>query len=211
MVTASELDNLVTPLWKIKEGGAVNSYLNRKLAEWFLQSPLESFNAFAVEQGQVLEGEAKPAYTFETGESIQNVALITNDDGTIGCSPDGLLGDDGGIEIKCPQPEKHVEYLLGGCVPKDYLAQVHGSMFITGRKFWRFMSYRRKFPPLIVTVQRDDQIQSTIAKAVGMFLEQFQAGKARLLELNGGERPPKPATITNTPKFTWEQTGEITP
>jgi len=149
-----------------------------------------------MEQGQILEAEARRTYIFETGEQLQTVGFITSDDGVLGCSPDGLMPDHG-AEIKCPQAKTHTSYLLDGILPTEYGPQVQFSMYVTGFKTWRFMSHRRKFPPFIITVERDPVAQTAIATALAGFLPMFEAAKAKLLALNGGVRPPKPeAAIT---------------
>ena len=191
--TASELDAILTPEFKVRTGEMPRTYQARKLAEWWLGGPLPSFKSFQMEQGNVLEDEAKPWYSLETGEEITNVGFCTTDDGQVGCSPDGLLGDAGGIEIKCPLAETHVRYLLAGELPKDYTVQVHASMFVTGRKWWKFVSYRRGFPALVLTVELDDEIVAKIEDALGTFLEAFTEGKSRMTTINGG--PPHRAPL----------------
>lgn len=186
--TASEFKNLVTPLWAISTGEMPRTYLCEKLAEWWIGGPLQGFSVFSTEQGKILEEEARPGYEFDTGETVQKVAFCTTDDGRVGCSPDGLIGDDGGIEIKCPQIQTHVKYLLDGILPKDYAAQVQGSLYVTGRKWWKFLSYCRKMPSLILTVTPDQKAQAAIQEALELFLSKFEIAKARLIELNGG--PP---------------------
>lgn len=207
VVTASEFDNLLTPKFKVREGQMVNTYLARKLAEKWI-GPLPGFSTIDMEFGKILEEEAKPFYTLTFSEEIQDVALITSDDGKIGCSPDGLIGEDGGIEIKCPEPTNHVKYLLAGCLPDDYAAQVHGSMFVTGRDWWKFMSYRRGFPPFVIVIKRDEEIQEAIAEALGEFLPKLDAAYGRLCEMNGG--PPE-SRIRSMPEQPSEQSDEITP
>lgn len=187
VVTASELDAIISPIWEIRKGEGVETYLAQKLAEQWIGGALPSLDGiFDIEQGKILEEEAKPFYTLTTGEEIQSVGFITTDDGKVGCSPDGLLGDDGGIEIKCPRIETHIKYLLTGKLPKQYAAQVHGSMFVTGRKWWKFMSYRRNFPPMILTIHRDEKIQAEIKKATDAFLARLEENMATLVKLNGG-------------------------
>jgi len=198
--TASEFDSLITPLWKIRTGEGPASYVARKLAEKW-GGPLPSFGgtgatSWAMEQGQILESEVIPWYEYETGEHIQRVGFITTDDGMAGCSPDGLIGDDGGIEIKAPQSPKHVEYILAGQLPPDYAAQVYGSLYVTGRAWWKFVSYRRHFPPLILTIERDEGICSSIHEAIDRFYDKFNAGWQHLVDLNGGELPPKREPMT---------------
>lgn len=199
--TASEFDNLISPTWELRKGQMPQSYLNRKLAEWWLGGPLADLGSFATEMGSILEDEAKPWYELEFGERIDSVGLCTTDDGKIGASPDGLIGEDCGIECKCPEPQTHVGYLLAGVVPKDYLAQVHGSMLVTGRPRWKFLSYRRRFPALVVDVPRDDEIQAAIRDALDLFLQKFEHGQQRLIELNGGEPPRRSAPSPERPAF----------
>ena len=195
--TASEFDNLLTPAFKVRDGEMPETYLDAKIDEAWTGGPGVQFNTFDMDQGHILEQEAVPWYEFEFSEPIQRVAFATTDDGRIGCSPDGLIGDDGGIEIKCPQGKTHAGYLRRGGVPKKYLAQVHGAMFVTGRKWWKFLSYHRRYPPLLVLVERDEKIQEAIGEALEMFLANFDRAMAHLTDLNGG--PPKRRTPTPTP------------
>ena len=161
-VTASELDALVSPTWKIRTGEGVKTYLARKVSEAWTGGPVISLQGiFDIDQGKILEEYAKPYYTLITNEEITNVGFIETDDGRMGCSPDGLLGEHSGIEIKCPRLETHVGYLLNGELPSEYAAQVHGSMFVTGRSEWKFMSYRRNMPPFILTVNLKRQPQNS--------------------------------------------------
>src|SRR5580693_1153909 len=154
--TASELDNLLTPEWKIRTGQMRQSYLCAKVAERLLGKSLDQGGSWAMEQGQLLETEAVPYYEFVTDTKVRRVGFVTTDDMRVGCSPDGLIGEDGGLEAKCPRPETHIGYLLGQTVPKDYLAQIHGSMYVTGRRWWLFFSYCRRLPPLILRAERDE-------------------------------------------------------
>lgn len=190
-VTASELDSLISPTWKARTGDGPKTYLHKKLAEVWIGGNLPSLNGiFDIENGKILEEEAKPFYTALTGEQIVNAAFIETDDGRGGCSPDGLIGDDCGIEIKCPRMETHIGYLLEGELPKDYLAQVYGSMYFSERKRWKFMSYRRNFPPFIIEVKRDEEIMSSISSALERFYEVFDDAMEMLIRSNGG--PPNP-------------------
>lgn len=190
--TASEWDALVTPKFEIRKGQMPETYLARKVAEAWLHGPLPGYSTLDMEAGKIREEEAVPWYEFEFSEPIQRVGLVTTDDGRIGCSPDGLIGDDCGIEIKCPEAHTHAGYLLDGEVPTQYLAQIHGSMLVTGRKMWKFLSYRRRFPKLLKVVERDEKIQAVLSDALGAFLARFDKAMAKLVEINGGVRPAKP-------------------
>lgn len=177
-VTASEADSLLTPLFKVKEGERVHTYLCTKVAEAFGQV-LPQFSSWETEQGQILEDEARKWYAFEyESERLHNVGFCESDDGRSGCSPDALIGDEGGLELKCPQHTNHVRYLLDGVLPKDYAVQVHFSMFVTGRKWWKFVSYHRKFPPFVLHVPRDEAIQAKIGEALKAFYAKFDTAMA---------------------------------
>lgn len=189
IVTASEMDNILTPTFKARDGEMRHTYMCKKLAERWTGSPLPGFSSIDMEFGNILEEEAIPYFSLETGQDVQRVGLVTTDDGRAGASPDGLIGEDGGLEAKCPRAENHIKYLLAGGVPKDYLVQVHSALYVTGRQWWKFVSYSRRLPLLIVTVKRDDEIIEKIGAAIGEFLTDFDASYERLCEINGG--PPR--------------------
>jgi hypothetical protein len=186
--TASEFDNILTPEFKPRKGLMVESYLAMKLAERWTGSPTPSKATLVMDFGHILEERAKPYYTFMFNEEITSVGFVTTDDGKIGCSPDGWIGADGGIEIKCPEAKTHVKYLMAGELPPDYALQVYGSLFVTGRSWWRFMSYRNKFPAYVTLIERDEKINAVIEETLYDFCDKLDAGFKRLCELNGG--PP---------------------
>lgn len=195
--TASEFDAIITPEWKQRTGQSVETYLYRKLAEKYMGFPMQTGGggggSWAMDQGTLLETVAIPWFVFTNETPVERVGFITTDDGRIGCSPDGLIGSDGGIEIKCPQPDTHIKYFLRGEVPKEYLAQVHGSMFVTGRKWWYFLSYNKDIPPLLIRVERDEKIMAAIKSALDSFLEQFDAKFAVLKKIRDDENAEKTA------------------
>lgn len=190
--TASEFKNIMTPLFKAKTGDGFNTYVATKLAEAWRGRPLGGFSTFATEQGQLREDEARPLAMLELDYDIIQVGFIEGDDGRCGCSPDGLIGEDDGIEIKCPEPKTHVGYFLDGCLPDEHSAQVHGSLYVSGRQRWRFMSYAVGFPPFMLTIERDEAIMAKIQAALAAFYLAFDAGMQRLREADSSSSP-KPA------------------
>jgi len=200
--TASELDNLVSNTGVIRQGAMPNSYLCVKLAERWLGGPMQSFGGGVMEQGTILEAEARPWYEFAHNVTVRTVGFITRDGGDIGCSPDGLILDAaggivGGLEIKCPQPPNHVKWLLAGVVPPDHLFQCLGGMLVTGLP-WTFVSYCRGFPALVVEVRADPDLLATIRDAINEFTGRMDVAWGRLVTLNGGppSRPERPASST---------------
>lgn len=116
------------------------------------------------------------------GSGIEPGSINCADDGNDCPACAGLCLGPGGIEIKCPQAHTHVRYLLDATLPKEYAAQVHGSMYVTGCSWWKFLSYRRGFPPLLLTVERDDKIQKVIRQTLGDFNDRLDEAFLKLKE-----------------------------
>jgi len=189
--TASEFGQLVDSKWARREGGPWKSYVAQKLAEKWQQHPLPGIGSFHTEQGQLLEDEAIPYWELEHQAKIEQVGFITTDLGDIGCSPDGLVLDQGfGLEIKCPAAHTMVRWLIAGKVPKEHLPQVHGCLLVTGLPQWRFLAYRRGFPALEIIVNRDEEILDSLRFVLEEFAAEFEVGWKKLCDANGGP-PPK--------------------
>ena len=201
--TASEFDQIVTADWTLRKGEMLQTYLNRKLAEKRLGRPLDGkASSFEMEQGTMREDDAIPWYEMRFETVIDRPGFITTDDGRIGCSPDGMIGDLqlklaagwGGIEVKCPAAHTHTGWLRKGELPKDHAAQVHGCMLVTGAAWWKFLSFRPGFDPLLLTVNRDAEIQMALRGALNQFLELFDSEWKRL-----GWTAPKKAVRETAP------------
>lgn len=193
--TASELDALISPTGEVRTGKGPRSYLALKLAEKWLGAPVHSFSGGAMEQGSILEGEARPYMELLWNTDIRQVGLVLTDDGTFGASPDGLT-DGYGVEIKCPQPHTHVGWLMEGVCPPDHIIQVHGGMFATGLPEWKFCSYCRNFPPLVVVVKRDEKLMDRMRERLEAFTFSLVSEYAKLIERNGGP-PQRPTPSTS--------------
>lgn len=179
--TASEFGNIMTPKFAQRTGDMVSTYLSKKVAEAWRGEPLPGFFSWDCEQGQLLEEEAIPWFELEHDEvTLDRIGFVESDDGRCGCSPDSLIGEDEGLEIKCPAPHTHVGYVLDKVVPEKYLPQIHGSLYVTGRKRWRFLSYRRGFPALEVIIERDEEIMQKIGKVLSDFYVKFDTAMAAL-------------------------------
>jgi len=198
--TASEFDAIITPEGKPRKGQTPLTYLHKKLAERWIGGALPAtYSGGALEQGDIRQAEAVPYFSCTRNVGVEAVGFITTDDGRAGCSPDAWIPDwYTGLEVKCPDLHTHIRYLLDGVVPKDYVAQVQGSMYVAGVNAWWFMSYSPKFPPLVLEVERDGEFVGGLEEALMEFGEQMDLAWARLCELNGGppERRAAPRNIT---------------
>ncbi len=182
-VTASEIDSLVTPEGKIRTGDGPTAYLYKKICEQRLGFSEDTGGTFAMNHGTILELEAIPWLAFTNDIEVKRVGFMTTDDMRAGASPDGLIGEDGGVEIKCPQPTRALQYLIEGVVPKEYRLQIQMNLWVSGRSWWYFLSYSRQWPALLIRVERDEAIQKQIALAVSLFNERFDAALSKLTSM----------------------------
>lgn len=109
----------------------------------------------AMQDGIEREADAVALYDAATGLCARPTGFLALNDVMAGCSPDGLVGDDGGLEVKCPIPATHLEFLRTGVIPEDYVKQIRHCLWVTGRNWWDYLSYNPEFPePLCVRVAR---------------------------------------------------------
>lgn len=179
--TASEFGNIIQPV-KMGYAAAASSYIDRLVDEIVRPDAERSWGGNRhTERGCQLEPEAREVYSFEQNVQLKQVGFVTNDDGTLGCSPDSLVIGDGlvcgGLEIKCPDGPTHVSWLRSGELPPEYKAQVHGSLIVTGLPWWDFMAYCPPYPNLVIRVFPDaftDALRGHLAR----FLSEYQAARA---------------------------------
>lgn len=125
----------------------------------------------AMTRGTLLEDEARRLYTERTGNEVEQIgfARLDTDTYTLGASPDGLIGDDGGLEIKCPAPKTHINTVISGEIPPYNRAQVQASMHVTGRDYWDFVSYLPGQALYIIRDYPERRWQDAIAAAAEAF------------------------------------------
>ncbi len=179
-LTASDLHRFVDTSFDMRTGDMPKTLICEKLAEAYRGEALPGFSSWESEQGAAMEAEARKWFcAFHRGR-VRNVGFIETDDHKFGASPDALINDDSGLELKAPQVTNHLRYFLENRVPPAYLAQVHGCIFATERASWTFCSYRRHFPAFVITVQRDEAICAKISEAVNNFNDRLQSALAKL-------------------------------
>jgi len=163
--TASNFDKLLTTKGEVSKQR--NKYLYRLAGEKVAEQSEETYQNAIMQRGIILEDEARQLYQLITGQEVQTVGFCLANG--YGCSPDGLIGEDGAIEIKCPIASTHVAYLLAGVLPLDYFQQCQGELFVTGRKWVDFMSYYPGIKPLIVRVKRDEKFIKKLKSELKLF------------------------------------------
>ncbi len=175
MPTASDFDKIMTPA-KMQLSKSADKLIARLIGERlspYLPERAETFSSRAMQWGQQTEEEARRFYAMERNCTVTNGGFCLTDDGRFGASPDGLIGEDGCLELKCPEAGTHVGWLLEGGVPAEYMTQVHGQLIVTGRKWVDFMSYSIGLPPLLVRVEPSLYTEELKKLLYGQFIPRF--------------------------------------
>jgi predicted phage-related endonuclease len=132
-----------------------------------------------MQYGSDTEQEARVVYSEATGQTLKRVGFLSHLDLMAGVSLDGYVGDyEGIVEMKCPIPATHLDYIRTGKVPQDYLWQVIHGLWITGAAWCDWMSYAKEFPrhlrTKIVRVRREDVDLAAYELAVRLFLNEVE-------------------------------------
>ena len=144
----------ISKLFMGKSTQGYNDAIYKIVQERLTGKSPESYVNEAMKRGIVMEAEARLAYEVEKMTLVEEVGFVEYDE-WVGCSPDGLVDDDGMIQIKCPAFNTHVGYLLSEEVPKDYYAQMQMELWVTGRAWNDFVSYHPDLPMLILRLFPD--------------------------------------------------------
>lgn len=185
--TASDFDKIMTPK-TMKLSGSCNKLIARLIGEKlspFLPERAETYTSRAMQWGQQTEEEARRFYTHDTGNAVTNGGFITTDEGDLGASPDGMVGEDGMLELKCPDAGTHVEWLLEGGLPDEYKPQVHGQLIVAmkgpnAKKYVDFLSYSPGLDPLLVRVEPNAYTMQLAEMIYGEFLPKYRATLKRI-------------------------------
>ncbi len=126
------------------------------------------------QRGNALEPEAIAMYEFSHDVDVIACGLCKPTiESMYGCSPDGLVGATGGLEVKSPELKKHLQYIAEDVVPDEYKAQVYGCLFVTGRDYWDFMSYNVDYRPFYKRTTKEDAGYIKWAAAFEPILAEF--------------------------------------
>lgn len=175
LLTASEVDRIMTPKLKVAENAKSRAHLWELAAQRITRYVEPQYISDAMLRGHEDEIRARDLYTRHHAP-VQQTGFVTNDKWgfTLGCSPDGLVGDDGGIECKsrCQkyQVQTVVEEWTGVArIPEEYWLQVQATMLVTQRPWWDFVSYSGGLPMAVTRVKADKATQEAIIEAAAKF------------------------------------------
>lgn len=209
-VTASRLADMTAT---IKKGEAADrrKYREELVAETLTGIPCDSrFNTKEMLWGIANEKFARAAYEMHIGALVQSCGFAIHEKITrFGASPDGLVGDDGLVELKCPNTTTHLGYILAGVVPEEYQPQMLAQMACTGRAWCDFVSFDPRLPAhlqlFVVRFYRDEERIAEIEQKVMIFLAEVDAVLAKL----NGTNPPAAPTVPAIPDAREALLGEI--
>ena len=174
-VTASRVADVIA---KTKTGASASrdNYATQLILERLTNKQAEFYSNAAMQWGTETEPMARQAYELKRGVFVDEVGFI--DHPTIemsGASPDGLVGKNGLVEIKCPESKTHMEYLLSGKAPAKYIPQMMWQMACTGREWCDFVSFDPRFPEnlqiLVVKVEYDPTYMKMLELEITKFLD----------------------------------------
>lgn len=131
----------------------------------------DRYSNAAMERGHALEEEARQEYRIETGIEVDRVGFMRR--GDVGCSPDGVIANDGLQEIKTKLHHLHLECILKDRVPTEHTAQIQGALWVSARQWLDFVSYSPGLPLFVKRVYRDEKYIATLAVEVDQFLAEL--------------------------------------
>lgn len=189
-VTASRVADVVAKT-KTGWGASRANYAAELIAERLTGTVADGFTSSAMQWGTDHEPAARAAYQFEMNMRVVQIGFVVHP--TIvdsGASPDGLVGDDGLVEIKCPNTATHIDTLIKKAIPSKYITQMQWQLACTGRHWCDFVSYDPRLPDAMQTfiqrVPRDDTAIRELETEIVTFLkDEVDAKVGELLRLYG--------------------------
>jgi putative phage-type endonuclease len=190
-VTASRIADVMART-KTGYGAARANYMAELIAERLTGTVAESYTSAAMQRGSELEAEAINAYEFMQDVDVVSVGFVIAPGLEMaGASPDGLVGDEGLVEVKCPNTSTHIDTLLTGKIPQKYVDQMQWQMYCTYREWCDFVSYDPRLPQdlslWIKRVKCDDKRVSELIEGVTEFLSDLDEKLAKLQALRAPE------------------------
>lgn len=168
-----------------KWSASADAYINELASEVITGQRSQGFTNDAMQRGIDLEPQARKNFEFMYDHKVEEIGFCIHEELGVGCSPDGLIDNFMGLEIKCPLAHTHLSYLKKGMLPSKYIQQVQGSLLVTERGCWHFYSYHPDFgEQLMITVQRDEKFIELLSghlkratDEVGECVEKFKKGE----------------------------------
>lgn len=176
-VTASCIYKVMVKLRDGKAGAERANYAAQLITERLTGNHAESFSNASMQWGTETEPRARAMYSLDTNEAVEEAGFVPHPViAMAGASPDGLVGEAGLVEIKCPNSATHIATLTGAPIDRKYVYQMQWQMACTGRDWCDFASFDPRLPPAmqlhVTRVHRDEEQLILIEKEVTAFLSE---------------------------------------
>lgn len=186
-VTASKVASVLAK----RDSATRADYLTDLVLERLTGKQQEFYQNEAMQWGTDTEPQARMAYEAETGNLVDELGFIDHPSiANFGCSPDGVVGEDGLIEIKCPNSKTHLSTLLSGKAPSKYIPQMQTQMAVMNRQWCDFVSFDPRLPEdlqlFVIRVNRDDEYIAKLEEEVSIFLEEVDETVTKLKGVKNG-------------------------
>lgn len=173
VITASKFKDVMAK----GQGKTRKSYLYQLAAEIITGQREESFKNQHMEWGNENEPAARAMYELEMSTDVVEVSFVKTDNPMIGCSPDGLVGDSGLVEFKCPKTTTQIETFLAGSMPKTHKPQVQGQLWVCERDWCDFVSFDPRIDGVsgffLERVNRDEKYIKELSEACDAFCNEL--------------------------------------
>lgn len=174
-VTASNITNVMMA----RDKAGYQNYMAQLAVERLTGKPTTTFKSAAMAQGNDLEPQARANYELDNGVAVEEVGFVHHPDIAMsGCSPDGLVGNNGMVQFKCPEPKTHISYLLGTALPRIYSLQCQWELACAEREWTDFVSFNPDMPVSMrifrKRIGRNEDTIAEISAAVKRFLAELE-------------------------------------
>lgn len=175
MLTASQMDLILTPTLKVANNDKQRGHVYELLAQRITKNVEPQYVSDAMLRGEDEEIAARELYS-EKYAPVTQCGLITNDSFgfTLGYSPDGLVGDDGLIEVKSRRQKFQMQTIIEGVLPIEFALQIQTGLLVSSRKWCDFISYSAGMPMFVFRVEPDLVVRNAILEAAQSFEQQLQ-------------------------------------
>lgn len=170
VLTSTAIRTLITPTGKLADNDKTRAHVYEVAAQRITGRTEDTFTSFDMMRGHVEEVLARDLYS-QHYNPVTECGFITNDSlgFTVGYSPDGLVGEDGLIEIKSAKAKIQVQRIADGGIPTEHMAQVQTGLWVTGRKWCDFISYSNGMAMQVIRVNADPDYHALIEQAAQAF------------------------------------------
>lgn len=176
--TASAFNRIITTKGELS--AQREKYMYGLIEERITGISSDGFANYHTRRGHEFEPEAIAFFQLTTGIKVDKVGFCMLDDKSAGASPDGLVEGDEGLEVKCKTLVVHAKYMEDNKLPTEFIQQVQGSLWVTGRERWHFLSYYPQLKGLHIVVERDEIFIAKMSKAIKIFNEELNETYNRL-------------------------------